>query len=318
MNIQHWSPLGWTGWISLQSKGLSRVFSNTTVQKHPFFVIEDRLKEPGEWELRRCVTEVWQKREKAMAQEGNKLFRVFSRGTPSCLHGPPSQHPGRSHVIVILYCPEGQGLHFSAVLRRLTHTGSSANIRCFGWCWPQQWQQQWRQWWKYRFLKVGKSPVWRIKGIDSKKSSWSEHLLCLWWSLSVPVCWLLFSLHPYFFSAYTQASGWISSNLIALNSVCQRFPNGRFPKLPSVTLTWVSLCRAQLWKNDLVQGHNINQLESNGTKIDPQSELKQLVTHPEAPWQFQGTVKRPRSGSWPKSWESPPLPPNSWNNPPAH
>ena len=34
MNIQDWSPLGWTGWISLQSKGLSRVFSNTTVQKH--------------------------------------------------------------------------------------------------------------------------------------------------------------------------------------------------------------------------------------------------------------------------------------------
>ena len=37
MNIQDWSPLGWTGWISLQSKALSRVFSNTTVQKHPFF-----------------------------------------------------------------------------------------------------------------------------------------------------------------------------------------------------------------------------------------------------------------------------------------
>ena len=37
MNIQNWSPLGWTGWISLQSKGLSRVFSNTTVQKHQFF-----------------------------------------------------------------------------------------------------------------------------------------------------------------------------------------------------------------------------------------------------------------------------------------
>ena len=33
-NTQDWSPLGWTGWISLQSKGLSRVFSNTTVQKH--------------------------------------------------------------------------------------------------------------------------------------------------------------------------------------------------------------------------------------------------------------------------------------------
>ena len=37
MNTQNWSPLGWTGWISFQSKGLSRVFSNTTVQKHQFF-----------------------------------------------------------------------------------------------------------------------------------------------------------------------------------------------------------------------------------------------------------------------------------------
>ena len=37
MNTQDWSPLKWTCWISLQSKGLSRVFSNTTVQKHQFF-----------------------------------------------------------------------------------------------------------------------------------------------------------------------------------------------------------------------------------------------------------------------------------------
>ena len=36
MNTQDWPPLGWAGWISLQSKGLSRVFSNTTVQKHQF------------------------------------------------------------------------------------------------------------------------------------------------------------------------------------------------------------------------------------------------------------------------------------------
>ena len=36
-NIQGWSPSEWTGWISLQSKGLSKVFSNTTVQKHQFF-----------------------------------------------------------------------------------------------------------------------------------------------------------------------------------------------------------------------------------------------------------------------------------------
>ena len=39
MNTQDWSPLGWTVWISLQSKGLSRVFSNITVQKHQFFAL---------------------------------------------------------------------------------------------------------------------------------------------------------------------------------------------------------------------------------------------------------------------------------------
>ena len=39
-NTQDWSPLGWTGWISLQSKGLSRVFSNTIVQKHQFFSVQ--------------------------------------------------------------------------------------------------------------------------------------------------------------------------------------------------------------------------------------------------------------------------------------
>ena len=43
MNTQDWSPLGWTGWISLQSKGLSRVFSNTTVQKHQFFGVQVSL-----------------------------------------------------------------------------------------------------------------------------------------------------------------------------------------------------------------------------------------------------------------------------------
>ena len=43
MNTWDWSPLGWTAWISLQSKGLSRVFSNTTVQKHQFFNIQISL-----------------------------------------------------------------------------------------------------------------------------------------------------------------------------------------------------------------------------------------------------------------------------------
>ena len=43
MNIQDWFPLGWTGLISLQSKGLSRVFSSTTVQKHQFFTSQPSL-----------------------------------------------------------------------------------------------------------------------------------------------------------------------------------------------------------------------------------------------------------------------------------
>ena len=43
MNIQDWFPLGWTVWISLQSKGFSRVFSNTTVQKHQFFGAQPSL-----------------------------------------------------------------------------------------------------------------------------------------------------------------------------------------------------------------------------------------------------------------------------------
>ena len=43
LNTQNWFPLGWTGWTSLQSKGLSQVFSNTTVQKHQFFSIQFSL-----------------------------------------------------------------------------------------------------------------------------------------------------------------------------------------------------------------------------------------------------------------------------------
>ena len=43
MNTQDWSPLGWTGWIFFQSKGLSGVFSNTTVQKHQFFCTQISL-----------------------------------------------------------------------------------------------------------------------------------------------------------------------------------------------------------------------------------------------------------------------------------
>ena len=55
MNIQDWFPLGWTGWISLQSKGLSRVFSNTTVQKHRFFSAQLSLSQVNDFSLCLCM-----------------------------------------------------------------------------------------------------------------------------------------------------------------------------------------------------------------------------------------------------------------------
>ena len=58
MNTQDWSPSGWTGWISLQSKGLSRVFSNTTLQKHQFSGAQWQptpVLLPGEFQGRRSL-----------------------------------------------------------------------------------------------------------------------------------------------------------------------------------------------------------------------------------------------------------------------
>ena len=98
MNTQDWSPLGWTGWISLQSKGLSRVFSNTTVQKHQFFSYAYRHmcvcvcvfiiggfpggasgKEPA-WQCRRCETWVRSLGREYPLEEGMQPTPVFLPG----------------------------------------------------------------------------------------------------------------------------------------------------------------------------------------------------------------------------------------------
>ena len=55
MNTQDWSPSEWTGWISLQSKGLSNVFSNTTVQKHQFFGAQ--LSSQSNFHIHTCITD---------------------------------------------------------------------------------------------------------------------------------------------------------------------------------------------------------------------------------------------------------------------
>ena len=56
VNMQDWFPLGWTGWISLPSKGFSRVFSNTTVQKHQFFDTQLSL-----WSNSHISTDYWKR-----------------------------------------------------------------------------------------------------------------------------------------------------------------------------------------------------------------------------------------------------------------
>ena len=57
MNTQDWPPLGWTGWTSSQSKGLSRVFSNTTVQKHQFFGAQ--LSSQSNSHIHTCIHDHW-------------------------------------------------------------------------------------------------------------------------------------------------------------------------------------------------------------------------------------------------------------------
>ena len=79
MNSQDWFPFGWTGWISLQSKALSRVFSNTTVQKHQFFGAQLSLQSNSHshtWLLEKPVLTRWTFVGKAMSLLFNKLSRL--------------------------------------------------------------------------------------------------------------------------------------------------------------------------------------------------------------------------------------------------
>ena len=79
MNTQNWSSLGWTGWISLQSKGLSRVFSNTTVQKHQFFGAQPsivQLSHPYMTTGKAIALTRWTLVGKVMSLLFNMLFRL--------------------------------------------------------------------------------------------------------------------------------------------------------------------------------------------------------------------------------------------------
>ena len=88
MNTQDWSPLGWTGWISLQSKGFSRVSSNTTVQKNQFFSTQLSLYSSSHihtWPLEKTI---------ALTR------RTFTDKVMSLLFNMPSQFSQFSHSVV--------------------------------------------------------------------------------------------------------------------------------------------------------------------------------------------------------------------------
>ena len=99
MNIQDWYPLGWTGWISSQPKRLSRVFSNTTVQKHQFFGTQ--LKLPCLWDYLAGILE-WDSssRESVFPTKGSKVHLLqhshWEAGSlpPSHLGNPLVVRPG--------------------------------------------------------------------------------------------------------------------------------------------------------------------------------------------------------------------------------
>ena len=95
MNIQNWFPLGWTGWISLLSKGLSRVFSNTTVQKHQFFsaqLYDPTLTSTHDYWKNHSFDYIWTFVGKVMSLLFNMLSRLVIAFLPrsKCLNFKPA------------------------------------------------------------------------------------------------------------------------------------------------------------------------------------------------------------------------------------
>ena len=101
MNIQDWFPLGWTGWIYLQSKGLSRVFSNTMVQKHQFFGTQ--LSSCSNFQP--IALNRWTFVGKAMSLLFNKLSRLVITFLPRSKHLLISWLPSFNFMATIAHGP---------------------------------------------------------------------------------------------------------------------------------------------------------------------------------------------------------------------
>ena len=110
MNTQDWSPLGWTGWLSLQSKGLSRVFSNTTLQKHQFFCSQHETQDTANsntfshrFPVRACqisiplVSLLWVWELKASWNSGVLLLRKWNLA-----HSPMPRSASQSYQLLLL------------------------------------------------------------------------------------------------------------------------------------------------------------------------------------------------------------------------
>ena len=113
MNIQDWFPLGWTGWISLQSKGLSRVFHNTTVWKHQFFgtqlSLQSKLSQPYMTTGKTIALTIWTFVGKVMSLHLNMLSRLVKTFLPRSKHLLISWLQSPSAVIweppkIVCYC----------------------------------------------------------------------------------------------------------------------------------------------------------------------------------------------------------------------
>ena len=117
MNIQDSSPLGWTGWISLQSKGLSRVFSNTTVEKHQFF--GSQLYSP----ILTSIRDYWKNHSFDRWTFGGKVMSLLHSPQHKRAHRRGSCGQGRWVKPSSVNCPS-QGC-----LQRVLSRSSAANTR---------------------------------------------------------------------------------------------------------------------------------------------------------------------------------------------
>ena len=137
MNIQDWFPLGWTGWIFLQSKGLSRVFSNITVQKHQFFGAQ-----PSLWSNSHIQNDYWKNHSfdetdlvgKVMSLLFNILSRFVIAFLPRCKRLLISWL--QSPSAVILKPQKIKSATVSTVSASICHEGIGSDAMILGFeCW---------------------------------------------------------------------------------------------------------------------------------------------------------------------------------------